>query len=106
MCYYHHGESYGDESAYSRMIHEIASTATFNASEANVMYYLAIPPNVFHETVETLEKIPTAIVPGKTKVVIEKPFGRDTESCKELLQNFEGLGEEMQYRLDHYLAVS
>ena len=66
---------------------------------------LAIPPNVFGETVHTLEEIPNAVVPGKTRFVIEKPFGRDTNSCKALLDGFQGLGEEMQYRLDHYLAV-
>ena len=105
MCYYHHGNSYGDVSAYSMMLQEITSMADFSATEPpNVLYYLAIPPNVFHETVSTLEQIPEAVVPGRVRFVIEKPFGHDTESCKGLLQNFQGLGEEMQYRIDHYVG--
>ena len=106
MCYYHYGESYGDDVAYSGMLQAITNTAPFEAGQANVLYYLAIPPNVFHETVGTLEKIPSAVVAGKSRFVIEKPFGNDTASCQELLDNFAGLGESMQYRLDHYLAVS
>ena len=107
LCFYHNGDSYGDSAAYAGMLEEIkAKATTFPAGETNVLYYLAIPPNVFHQTVETLENIPSAVIAGKTKFVIEKPFGRDTASCQELLDNFNGLGEEMQYRLDHYLAVS
>ena len=106
LCYYHNGESYGDEDAYQSMLKEITNEATFDAGDCNVLYYLAIPPNVFGETVNTLEKIPSAVVDGKTRFVIEKPFGNDTASCEALLENFQGLGEAMQYRLDHYLAVS
>ena len=60
---------------------------------------------MFGETVHTLEGIPRAVVADKTRFVIEKPFGRDTASCQALLDGFQGLGEEMQFRLDHYLAV-
>ena len=107
LCFYHNGESYGDSSAYTGMLDEIkAAATTFRADEANILFYLAVPPNVFHQTVETLENIPNSVVPGKTKFVIEKPFGRDTASCQELLDGLSGLDEQMQYRLDHYLAVS
>ncbi|CAB9524758.1 Glucose-6-phosphate 1-dehydrogenase [Seminavis robusta] len=104
LCYYHNGKSYGDNEAYAAMLGEITGMDTFNAKDANVLYYLAIPPNVFAETVATLEGMPNAVVQGKTRFVIEKPFGRDTASCQALLDGFKGLGEEMQFRLDHYLA--
>lgn len=110
MCFYHSGSSYGDGSAYERMLEGIKCAAAFSMTDANLLYYLAIPPNVFHQTVKTLERIPGAVVQssssGTTKFVIEKQFGRDTASCQELLNSFKGLGEDMQYRLDHYLAVS
>lgn len=98
QCYYHNGKAYGDQAALSQMLE------TIGAPNANVLYYLAIPPNVFAETVHALQSIPGAVVEGKTKFVIEKPFGRDTQSCEDLLQSFGKLPEAMQYRLDHYLA--
>lgn len=104
LCFYHHGSSYGDEVAYAKLVDEVLSTSPFDQQEANVLYYLAIPPDVFHETVRTLENVPNAVSPSNTKFIIEKPFGRDLPTCQELLENFQGLEESMLYRIDHYLG--
>jgi glucose-6-phosphate 1-dehydrogenase len=65
-------------------------------------YYLAIPPAAFGTVVEQLSKA------GCTKngrVIIEKPFGRDLPSARELnqilLQTFD---EKRIFRIDHYLG--
>ena len=104
LCHYFHGSSYGDVQAYGEMLRQISST--FPTAAANTLYYLAIPPNVFAEVVHALQNILGAINDGKTRLVIEKPFGRDTPTCQQLLDHFAALPEHMQYRLDHYLAVS
>ena len=45
-------------------------------------------------------------VDGFLRVVLEKPFGKDTESCQELLQTLvdQRWSEEELYRIDHYLG--
>ena len=42
---------------------------------------------------------------GWTRVIIEKPFGRDLQSCEELLGTLSKHFEEHQmFRIDHYLG--
>ena len=43
---------------------------------------------------------------GWTRLVVEKPFGRDLESFEELNQTLSVFDEKMLYRIDHYLGVS
>lgn len=42
---------------------------------------------------------------GWTRVIVEKPFGRDSESFKQLSRELsEHLTEDQMYRIDHYLG--
>jgi glucose-6-phosphate 1-dehydrogenase len=43
---------------------------------------------------------------GWTRLVVEKPFGRDLESFEELNKTLSVFDEKMLYRIDHYLGVS
>jgi glucose-6-phosphate 1-dehydrogenase len=65
-------------------------------------FYLAIPPAAFGTVVEQLSHTGCT---SNARVVIEKPFGRDLESARELnkilLQTFE---EKRIFRIDHYLG--
>jgi glucose-6-phosphate 1-dehydrogenase len=65
-------------------------------------YYLAIPPAAFGTVVEGLSKTGCT---RSARVIIEKPFGRDLPSARELndilLQTFD---EKRIYRIDHYLG--
>jgi glucose-6-phosphate 1-dehydrogenase len=65
-------------------------------------YYLAIPPAAFGTVVEGLSKTGCT---RNARVIIEKPFGRDLPSARELnnilLQTF---NEKHIYRIDHYLG--
>jgi glucose-6-phosphate 1-dehydrogenase len=41
------------------------------------------------------------------RLVIEKPFGKDTEDCKKMMQSIaKDWEEEEVYRIDHYLGRS
>ena len=105
MCYYHSGKSYGDEAAYTEMISNVSKYETQSPSAScNRLFYFAIPPNVFGETGLAVKNVGMATT-GWTRLIIEKPFGRDLDSCDELLasmaNNFE---EEHMYRIDHYLG--
>jgi len=74
-------------------------------AKANVIYYLAVSPNLFPIIATNLHKAKLAEDPKKTRIVIEKPFGHDLESAKELNKLLSGIFDECQiYRIDHYLG--
>ena len=84
----------------------------------NRMFYLATPPSQFGVIVERLgasglarkgafaaASAPGGTAAGWTRVVIEKPFGRDLESARDLNREIAEVFDERQvYRIDHYLA--
>ena len=64
--------------------------------------YLAIPPSVFPTVVEGLEKTGLA---ARSRVVVEKPFGRDRSSAHELNACLAAaFREDAIFRIDHYLG--
>ena len=66
------------------------------------VHYLAIPPSLFPVVVRNLGAAGAA---ANARVVIEKPFGRDLESARELNRVLhEAFPEEAIYRIDHYLG--
>ncbi|HTB11309.1 MAG TPA: glucose-6-phosphate dehydrogenase [Bryobacteraceae bacterium] len=66
------------------------------------LHYLAIPPAFFGTVVEGLAKSECAM---NARVVVEKPFGRDLASAKELNRILESaFPEECIFRIDHFLG--
>lgn len=66
------------------------------------LHYLAIPPSMFATVVEGLDK---AKCTGQARVVVEKPFGRDLASARELNGILTSVfPEEAIFRIDHYLG--
>ncbi len=64
--------------------------------------YLAIPPDLFDEVVDGLA---TVGINQQGRVVLEKPFGRDTESAAALNETIHrAFPEERVYRIDHFLG--
>ncbi len=72
----------------------------------NRLYYLAAPPRFFPDIVENLDEAGLVHeTDGFRRVVIEKPFGNDLQSAKELNQKIhQSLGEHQIFRIDHYLG--
>jgi glucose-6-phosphate 1-dehydrogenase len=82
--------------------------ATFSAiskalgSARRPAHYLAIPPVLFEVVVEQLAK---ASATHDARVIIEKPFGHDTASARELNRVLLGAFDETSiFRIDHYLG--
>ena len=77
---------------------------------SNRIYYLAIAPRFYQQTVEELGKAGMAAEKGSTSgpwrhVIIEKPYGHDLESARGLNRAVHRVFEEHQvYRIDHYLG--
>jgi glucose-6-phosphate 1-dehydrogenase len=72
---------------------------------ANVIYYLAVSPDLFPIIAENISKAKLAEDTTKTRIVIEKPFGHDLETSRSLNKLLSGIFNECQiYRIDHYLG--
>jgi glucose-6-phosphate 1-dehydrogenase len=69
------------------------------------VFYLALPPQAFPGTIIGLGEAGLNISSGWTRLVIEKPFGRDLASARELNDIVHRYFDESQiYRIDHYLG--
>ena len=65
-------------------------------------HYLAIPPNMFPTVIEGLQG---ANCTANARVVVEKPFGHDLASARELNQILrQAFAEDNIFRIDHYLG--
>ena len=73
--------------------------------KANVIYYLAVAPNFFPVIAENIAKASLVDYSGKTRLVVEKPFGHDLQTAVELnVLLAKHFSEEQIYRIDHYLG--
>jgi len=75
----------------------------------NYVYYLAMAPQFFGPIASNLKEVgliePYAKGARQTSVVVEKPFGHNLESARELNTIIrQSLAEEQIYRIDHYLG--
>ncbi|XP_041460552.1 glucose-6-phosphate 1-dehydrogenase X-like isoform X2 [Lytechinus variegatus] len=77
---------------------------TLEKGKTNRLFYLALPPSVFESVTKHIKGACMA-ENGWTRVIVEKPFGRDLESSSKLSNHLAGLFTEDQiYRIDHYLG--
>jgi len=72
---------YADSAAYGTLANLISRAEAVHRAEGNRIFYLAIPPTVFDAVIGHLGASGLA---RNTRVVIEKPFGRDLESARRL----------------------
>jgi glucose-6-phosphate 1-dehydrogenase len=65
-------------------------------------HYLAVPPTVFPTVVKQLDE---AGCTSGARVIVEKPFGRDLASARQLNETlYEFFSEDSVFRIDHYLG--
>jgi glucose-6-phosphate 1-dehydrogenase len=74
-----------------------------HGTRGNRVYYLAVPPDAFGPLVRQLGERRAA--EGWTRLIVEKPFGEDLASARELNETLhEHFAEEEVFRIDHYLG--
>lgn len=86
---------------------EEMQTLTADIAGRNAVFYLAIPPRFFEESVVTLAKVGLLTEkPGVfRRLAIEKPFGTDLETAGKLNAHLLSVMKESQiYRVDHFLG--
>jgi len=88
--------------ALAERIHDLEATSDL---PGNRTFYLALPPSAFPGTIQGLGAAGLHRSPGKTRLVIEKPFGHDLASAQAMNEQLHRYFEEPQiYRIDHYLG--
>ena len=96
---------YDDPATYRRLREHLNSLDAGLGTGGNHLFYLATPPTLFPVIVQRLGHGELARSRGWTRVVIEKPFGHDLSSARELNALVQQVFDEHQiYRIDHYLG--
>lgn len=68
------------------------------------IFYFALPPSVFIPVSQHVKRNNYTAI-GATRLIVEKPFGKDTDSCRELINAFKAdWKEDETFRIDHYLG--
>mmetsp|Transcript_40085 Transcript_40085/g.159431 ORF Transcript_40085/g.159431 Transcript_40085/m.159431 type:complete len:500 (-) Transcript_40085:791-2290(-) len=104
LCTYSAG-GYDDAKAMSVAAAKLEThEAQQTSSKANRVYYFAIPPNVFTDVAAIIKEVGMSTT-GWTRVIVEKPFGKDSESFEQLDRSMSAIfTEDIVYRIDHYLG--
>jgi glucose-6-phosphate 1-dehydrogenase len=97
---------YGDDAAYGKLREMIERITVPDAGGTRlVIYYLAVPPQVAPVIVEKLRLQDLSRGSLRTKIIIEKPFGRDKASASALNSLLTtAFRDEQIYRMDHFLG--
>ena len=103
---HYHPLSFDDASGYAGLKAELDRIAKEEGIGDDRIFYLATSPEYFAPIIENLGAQGMAQPEnGRVGVVIEKPFGHDLESAKELNHQVNAVFHERQvFRIDHYLG--
>jgi glucose-6-phosphate 1-dehydrogenase len=98
---------YDDPATYTRLREVLAELDRTLGTAAGRLFYLATPPQAFPQVVTGLADagLNRAEPGGFSRVVIEKPYGRDERTARELDERVHaGFDESQVFRIDHYLG--
>ena len=94
------------DSDYSRLRERIDTMDREIGSQGNHIFYLSTPPALYETIARNLHACElTSDNGGWKRLVVEKPFGYDLDSARELNTSLQKYFRESQiYRIDHYLG--
>lgn len=94
-----------EAAGYTALRRQVEAIEAERGIPGNRVLYLATPPQAFASTIAGLGNSGLNESEGWTRIVLEKPFGTDLETARELnrlvLSHFD---ESQIYRIDHYLG--
>jgi glucose-6-phosphate 1-dehydrogenase len=101
--------SFNDARAYQQLKAKLEAVDQQFGIPGSRVYYLSIPPSVVDVSVKHLKEAGLVSHPGEkrsfTRVIQEKPIGRDLDSARQVLDAVSGaFAEDQTYRIDHYLG--
>ncbi|KAI9317699.1 glucose-6-phosphate dehydrogenase [Dichotomocladium elegans] len=103
---YHSGQ-YDDDASWQSLDNyatESEACRGIAAGKRHRVFYMALPPSVFLPVAKGLRKN-VYTEQGVNRIIVEKPFGMDSESSEKLAKDLGALFTEDEiYRIDHYLG--
>ena len=94
---------FADDAGQDAVVAELNELDEGRGTDGNRVYYLAVPPVAFATIVGELGE--RRGHEGWTRLIVEKPFGRDQASARELnAMLLEHFNEDEVFRIDHYLG--
>ncbi|MCA9801895.1 MAG: glucose-6-phosphate dehydrogenase [Cyanobacteria bacterium HKST-UBA02] len=111
-CLYYRAGNANERSYYEELKKTLEQMAKDHGTKNSNIFYLSTPPSLYRPIIENLSKSglsfkvrPSAEGPAWPRVVVEKPFGHDLQSARDLDDLIhESLNEHQVYRIDHYLG--
>ena len=98
---------FNDDEAFDTLARTIQDLDRVRGTGGNHAFYLSIPPRFFPIVIEQLKRSGLSATDGNAwrRVVVEKPFGHDLQSARELNNMLsEVFPPESVFRIDHYLG--
>ncbi len=100
---------YDNIESYKKLGDRLAKLEQEKRRAGNRLFYLATPPQLYETIIRQLGAAglitPQADGDGWTRIIVEKPFGRDLSSARSLNETLHQVFDERQiYRIDHYLG--
>jgi len=101
--YYQQGD-FKDLEKYKQLLESFTGFEKKEGSQLSRLLYLATPPGNYEDILNNLHK--SSLSEGEnTKIIVEKPFGKDLETAIALDKKLSEIFEEKQiFRVDHYLG--
>jgi glucose-6-phosphate 1-dehydrogenase len=96
---------FGEPAAYDALKERLSTRDQEWDTRAQCIFYQATPPSLVETIVQQIGQADLARDWERTRIVLEKPFGHDLASARELNNMLTGVFDESQiYRIDHYLG--
>jgi glucose-6-phosphate 1-dehydrogenase len=97
------------DDGFERLKQVLAEVDHERGTAGNRVFYLSIPPSAIGTVARRLGEEGMSQVPdspgGFVRLIVEKPFGRDLQSARQLSKDLHhSFAEEQIYRIDHYLG--
>ena len=95
----------GDPEAYTNLAASLKQIEECRHTAGNVLFYLSTQPSQYATAAKGIGAAGLAQGKGWRRIVIEKPFGHDLASARELSNELHEVFRESDiYRIDHYLG--
>jgi glucose-6-phosphate 1-dehydrogenase len=105
-CLHYHSLTYDQPGDYTMLAARLEALEASHGTGGRRVFNLAVPPDIYQTVAVNLGRAGLGRQDrGWSRLVVEKPFGRDLASARALNQALAAhFQEEQVYRIDHYLA--
>src|SRR6267143_1328752 len=104
---FYHQSEFGDESGYKTLAERLDEIDKTHGTRGNRLFYFAAGPDQFEPILKNLKAagLNQTCKGSWVRVIVEKPFGTDLASARELNRIIHNsFTEEQTYRIDHFLG--